>query len=109
MRPELPAAISAYFDALNTGRAGDASRQFRPDGVVRDESRTHVGHEAIRGWAEDALKRYRMKSQVLEFTAEGEGCIVKARVSGDFAGSPLDFTYRFELANDGVKMLEIGL
>jgi hypothetical protein len=33
--------------------------------------------------------------------------VVEGPVHGDFKGSPIRFTYRFSLENDGIKALEI--
>lgn len=103
----LPKPILAYFAADREGGAA-AARCFTPDGVVRDESREHVGREAIRRWKDEASAKYNYTSEPLAFREEAGRIIVTARVVGDFPGSPIELTYRFRLAGDAIAVLEIG-
>lgn len=109
MPPETPTAIRAYFDAVNLGRVEDVAAAFAPQGLVRDERADHRGRAAISAWAEDTLRRYRMRNEILSVSRDADHHIVLARVTGTFPGSPLDFTYRFALGPDGVETLEITL
>lgn len=109
MTVHLPAPIEAYFHASNAAKADAVAAVFAADGVVRDEGGTYRGHAAIAGWARDTIGRYRMQADPLT-TAEARGQhTVTARVSGTFPGSPLVFTYQFDLASDAVQTLEISL
>lgn len=109
MPAETAAPIRAYFDAVEQGRVDDIANAFAPDGEVRDERAVHRGREAIAAWATDTLQRYRMRNEVLSETKDADQHVVVARVTGTFAGSPLDFTYRFTLGAEGVQALEISL
>ncbi|MEH6665622.1 MAG: nuclear transport factor 2 family protein [Brevundimonas sp.] len=109
MTVQLASPIAAYFRASNAGAPEDVAAVFAPDGEVRDERQTHRGRDAIAAWARDAIGRYRMQSEPLGSTGAQAAHTVTARVTGDFPGSPLTFTYRFTLAGDAVKALEIGL
>ena len=109
MTVQLSSPIAAYFKASNDASPEAVAAAFAPGGEVRDERETHRGREAITAWARDTIERYRMRSEPLETTRTENGHTVKARVTGDFPGSPLTFTYRFTLTGDAIKALEIGL
>lgn len=106
---ELPAAIARYFDAQNAHDPDAAAACFEDDGTVRDESRTHVGREAIRAWQAGPVAAYEVTVEPLEVSQEDGATIVKARVSGKFPGSPIVLSHRFEAAGAGrIRRLEIG-
>lgn len=109
MTVQLSSPIAAYFKASNAASPEAVAAVFAPDGEVRDERQTHRGREAIAAWAQDTIGRYRMQSEPLESAGAEAEHTVKARVTGDFPGSPLTFTYRFTLTDDAIKALEIGL
>ena len=105
----LPAAIARYFDAQNAHDPDAAAACFEDDGTVRDESRTHVGREAIRAWQAGPVAAYEITVEPLEVSREDRATIVKARVSGKFPGSPIVLSHRFEAAGAGrIRRLEIG-
>ena len=106
---ELPAAIARYFDAQNAHNPDSVAACFEDDGTVRDESRTHVGREAIRAWQAGPVAGYEVTAEPLEIGQEDGVTIVKARVSGKFPGSPIVLSHRFELAGvDLIRRLKIG-
>lgn len=109
MTVQLPGPIKAYFDATNAGNADAVAAVFTSDGEVRDEGGTHRGRVAIAVWAGDTIGRYRMQADPLTAAGAGGRHRVTARVSGTFPGSPLVFTYQFDLASDAVQALEISL
>ena len=48
--PQLPALLQRYLAADAAGNLNEFADCFAPDAVVRDERRTHVGHDAFRAW-----------------------------------------------------------
>ncbi|MEH6665692.1 MAG: nuclear transport factor 2 family protein [Brevundimonas sp.] len=109
MTVQLPGPIAAYFSASNAANADAVAAVFAPESEVRDEGGTHRGRAAIAAWAGDTIGRYRMQAEPLTLDDAGERHTVTARVSGTFPGSPLVFTYRFDVASDAVQALEISL
>jgi len=109
MTVQLSGPIAAYFKAADAALPDDVAAAFAPDAEVRDEHQTHRGRVAIAAWARDTIGRYRMKADPLESAVADDGRIVTARVTGDFPGSPLVFTYRFTLADEAITALEISL
>lgn len=105
--PHLPAPLERYLaaDAARDPRA--LAECFTRDAVVRDERRSHVGHDAIREWKAhaDATVPYRLTP--LGFARQGTQWKLLARVSGEFPGSPVELMHVFEVEEDRIASLEI--
>jgi hypothetical protein len=104
----LPFPIQAYFDADRQSDVGALIHAFAPDGVVKDEGRSHAGHRAIDAWWRDVKTRYRHVTEPLEAAGNGDLTKVRARVTGQFPGSPAMLTFTFRLKGDQITGLEIG-
>lgn len=104
----LPPAIRTYFTAEAPGDRAALAAAFAPDAVVQDEGATHRGAEAIGDWWLAAKAKYRHRAEPLDLTEAGGKTIVRARVSGDFPGSPAILTFSFGLAGDRIRDLRIG-
>ena len=102
---QLPDPIRTYFTATDTNTLAGA---FAPEAVVHDEAQTHRGPEAIGAWWLASKTKYRHSAEPLELTDVAGKAVVRARVSGDFPGSPAILTFRFGLAGDRIRDLEIG-
>jgi hypothetical protein len=108
MAVHLPQAVAAYFAGSNTHSPDALAAAFARDGVVRDESQTHVGRQAIAAWAKASNAKYGMQTTPLSATQNGNDVAVTASVAGTFPGSPITLTFRFGLAADGIRSLDIG-
>jgi hypothetical protein len=106
--PLLPQSVAAYFAGSNAHAPEAVAGAFVPDGIVRDEGHVHEGREAIAAWAKAAAARYRMEIAPLALSEAGGEAAVRASVAGDFPGSPIALTFRFVLAETGIRSLEIG-
>lgn len=104
----LPAPIRAFFDADADSTGAAPLGAFAPQAVVRDEGRTHVGHDAIAAWWRAAKAEYRHTAEPLEATEDHGRAFVRARVTGDFPGSPADLTFAFRVEDGLITGLEIG-
>lgn len=104
----LPPPIRTYFTAEAPQDGATLAAAFAEDAVVRDEGATHRGPEAIRAWWLAAKAKYRHRAEPLEMTEADDGTVVRARVSGDFPGSPAVLTFTFGLAGDRIRDLRIG-
>lgn len=103
----LPRPIDTYFSA-GEQEAEAFAAAFAPDAIVHDEGICHRGPEEITRWWRSTQARYRHTSEPLDVeTADGK-TLVRARVSGDFPGSPVVLMFRFGLAADRITDLEIG-
>jgi hypothetical protein len=107
MNPELPPAITAFFQAHNTGRTDGFSELFTEDAVVSDEAHEYRG-AAIKAWIDGAIAKYQPNAEATALTLAGDKTIVTAQVSGTFPGSPVQLRYNFTLKNGKIAALAIG-
>ena len=108
MKPKLPGILDPYFHAQNAHDIDAMVACFAPEAAVRDEGREYIGTEAIRAWKMNTSTRYRIAAQPIESRDEGDRTVVLVKVSGTFAGSPANLTYRFGFSADGrISALEV--
>jgi ketosteroid isomerase-like protein len=107
MKMQLPEPVAAYFEAKNREDDKAALSFFADDAAVNDEKEVRTGRDAIRRWLDDT-RRYHAIATPLSVSSAGDEIVVDANVAGDFPGSPITLTYRFQLADRLIKTLEIG-
>jgi len=106
----LPEPLATYFTAAPSLDGAEAIvRCFSPQALVKDEGRSHFGHDAIRAWQRQASSQYRYTSEPFAVAPTDGGCLVTSRVTGNFPGSPVDLRYHFQLAGGLITSLEITL
>jgi SnoaL-like protein len=103
MSIHLPAAIDLYVKAENSGDVEAMSECFAPNATVRDEGRTHRGLAAIKEWKAETKRKYNHTATPLEIT----GTVLKAKLAGNFPGSPVTLEFRFVLEGGKIVSLEI--
>jgi hypothetical protein len=107
MSIHLPLPIALYVKAENAGDVESLSECFAPDAIVRDESHTYEGLAAIKEWKAETKKKYNHTVQPLA-VAHGNGkTVLKAKLTGDFPGSPVTLEFSFALEGDKIVSLEI--
>jgi ketosteroid isomerase-like protein len=104
---ELPEPVTAYLAAEGAKDADAISRCFAEDGCVHDEGQDHRGRDSIRQWKQDTDAKYRYVLQPLSAEINGNKVTVRARLTGEFPGSPVELDHIFELANGKIASLEI--
>ena len=105
---EVAAPLQTYFDADKADGDAAPMAAFSADAVVKDEGRTHVGHDAVEAWWRAAKVQYRHTAEPCELVEEEDLTIVRARVTGRFPGSPALLTFAFLLADGRIAALRIG-
>lgn len=107
MSTNLPAPIDDYVEANAQLDIDGMVKPFLRDAVLLDNGKRFEGQAAIRHLFEEEV--IPVKAIFTPDTAREEGgdVVVEGPAHGDFPGSPLRFTYRFTLANDAIKTLEI--
>lgn len=107
MNIQLPEPLASYFDQDDGEIPGRVDELFAADAIVVDEGRTYRGPAAIAAWKREAKAKYRYRVEPLSFSREGDTAVVRARVRGDFPGSPADLEHRFTLSQGRIASLEI--
>ena len=93
--------------AIAEGERRALARCFDESGVVRDEGREHRGVAAIEAWHRDTNAKASYVVEPLDASAGGSDVVVRARVSGDFPGSPAELRHRFTLKGERIALLEV--
>jgi len=104
---ELPAPIASYF-ANETSDSQAVARCFTKDAVVADERHEHRGHAAIAAWNAGATAKYSFTTEPLAAETDGARTTVRAKVTGKFAGSPIELRFHFTLDGHLIARLEIA-
>jgi hypothetical protein len=107
MSIQLPIPIERYVKIANAGTAEAASECFAPDATVYDEGQTHEGVAAISNWMAATKKKYGHTITPLELAERGGQSVLKARLAGNFPGSPITVNFSFVLAAGKIRSLEI--
>src|SRR6266513_3331186 len=85
---KLPSTLAEYFAAANTDDADRVAACFSEDAFVRDEGGEFRGRRAIRGWAEEARRKYRFHAEAIAVEEAADRTTVTAHLTGDFPGNP---------------------
>ncbi len=104
----MPEPLQTYFDADRAVGNAAPLTAFASDAIVKDEGKLHAGHDAIAAWWQTAKAQYRHRAEPCEVREERGAIIVRARVTGEFPGSPALLTFAFQLESGRIKALEIG-
>ena len=107
MPSELPPLIADYFAASNAHDPDAVAALFAEDARVHDERQDHRGREAIRGWAEETIRRYAMVQTPRSVREEEGATAVTAGVSGTFPGSPIELDFLFVTDGERIRELKI--
>ncbi len=103
----IPAPIQRYLDAdagMNTEQFASC---FTTNAQVQDEGKTIHGVEAVTEWKVASRKKYNYQVEPLSASHDGDTVLLKARVTGDFEGSPVELAYRFVLEGERIAELVI--
>ena len=104
---ELPSPIASFVRAENSGDVEAVADCFAPYATVRDERSYYEGRPAIKAWTASTKKKYHPTVTPLEITTFDGSATLKARLSGDFPGSPVTASLHFALVNDQIASLQI--
>ncbi|MGQ9369452.1 nuclear transport factor 2 family protein [Azospirillum sp. ST 5-10] len=113
MDHDLPPAIAAYVEANARLDAEGMLAAFAPDAVVLDdggrhEGGRHEGREELRAWIQTATLDSRAVFTPDAWGEEAGRIVVDGRTAGNFSGSPIRFTFRFQLKDGAIVALEIA-
>lgn len=108
MSKDLPLPIATYVEANARLDPDGMLAAFAADAVVKDEAREHRGHAEIKPWIDSATLAARAIFTPEAWREEDGTIVVDGVTAGDFPGSPLAFTFRFQLNGEAISGLEIA-
>ena len=103
----VPSIVAEYLEAERAKDARRLSLCFAENGVVHDEGKDRCGRDEIREWKEEVDAKYRYVSEPLAASANVNTVTVRARLTGDFPGSPVEVNQVFTLEGGKIVSLEI--
>lgn len=101
----LPEPIAAYFAAEHKPDA--LAHCFTSQAVMKDDGRTYTGINAIKTFMAEASAKYSATSVPFAIEQEDGFQRVRAKVTGNFPGSPIVLSYRFRLEGGLIASLEV--
>ena len=109
MSVELPKPIAAFVAANARLDLEGMLRPFVAGAVVTDDGHRYEGRAGLRRLFEESVLPVKAVFTPDAVRQDGDQIVVEGPAHGDFPGSPLRFTYRFTLADDAIRALEISL
>jgi ketosteroid isomerase-like protein len=107
MALDAPEPVAEYLAAEEAKDADALSRCFTEDGTVHDEGQDYYGRDSIRQWKQAADAKYRYVQRTVNVQTFGDRVTVRARLIGEFPGSPVELDHIFKLSGDKIASLEI--
>jgi hypothetical protein len=107
MLAKLPQPVVKYLATVKAQDTEIFVRCFTDDAQVHDEGRDYRGLDAITAWKKETQTKYKYEIEPLNASVNGNSVKLRARLTGDFPGSPADLDFTFVLANDKITSLEI--
>ena len=107
MRINVTGPVATYLAAEKAKDSKKIGDCFSADAVVRDEGREHRGTAQIQAWHREANAKYRYVVEPLEASVSGQATVVRARVTGDFPGSPTELRFNFTISDGRIAALEV--
>src|SRR5258706_16439024 len=107
MLPKLPQPVVNYLAAVKAQDTDMFALCFTDGALVHDEGRDYRGIDAITAWKKETQAKYKYVIEPLDASGSGNTVKLRARLTGDFPGSPADLDFTFTLANDKIASLEI--
>ncbi|TWA76915.1 SnoaL-like protein [Azospirillum brasilense] len=105
---DLPAAVANYVAANARLDADGMLASFAPQAVVLDDGGRHEGREQLKTWIRTAILGSRAIFTPESWRDEDGRIAVDGVTSGDFKGSPIRFTFRFQLEDGAIVALAIA-
>jgi hypothetical protein len=104
---KLAQPVADYIAAANSHDIDAVTACFSRTAMVHDEKRERRGIAAIREWVVEVTEKYRPTVEVLGVAERDGRTVVRAKVSGNFPGSPVELRYAFTVTGGKIDRLEI--
>ena len=111
MNTSMPEALKIFMEAANSGNTARLGPFLALDAIIRDvpETREICGAEAIMQFLRESKQLYNLETKVQGVNHNANSVCIAAMVSGNFAGSPLAFSYCFTMHGETISHLTIDL
>ena len=111
MNDTMPAPVSIFMEATNSGNTDQLGPFLAQGAILRDtpENREITGAEAIKKLLRESKKQYALSVTVTHVNCTADRVVLTALANGNFAGSPLTFSYNFTLRDSIIHHLAIDL
>ena len=111
MNDTMPVAVRLFIEATNTGNTDQLGPFLASDAVLRDapENREICGAESIMQFLRESKQLYNLETRAQGVNYSASSVCITAMVSGNFAGSPLTFSYCFTMHGETISHLTIAL
>jgi hypothetical protein len=106
MSIRLPAPIELYIQIENSSALEGVPECFAPDAIVHDEGQTYEGLNAIKNWMTATKKKYGHTIIPLDLVERDDQTVLRARLAGNFPGSPVTVNFSFMLAGGKIYSLK---
>ena len=103
----LPPPVDLYVKIENSGDVEALSECFASNATVHDEGHAYDGLAAIKEWKADTKKKYNHTVVPLEVVDRDGKTVLKAKLTGNFPGSPVTLEFSFVLESGKIVSLEI--
>jgi len=96
----LAGTVETYLTTPKNRLAPILDRLFTDDAVVHDEGRTHIGIDAVGAWTQGVAAAFSFTRTIIDVKLRANAVVVRARLEGNFPGSPVELHHHFTLADD---------
>jgi hypothetical protein len=103
----LPEPITKYFASEHDPEA--LAKCFKADAILKDDGQTYKGVESIAAFLGAASVKYNATTEPFNIRDDDGYHVVRAKVTGNFPGSPANLTYRFGINRGLIDLLEINV
>lgn len=104
---KLPILIEKYVRASNENDLKTFVSCFSESATVLDEGETLTGRKLIGEWFTKTKKKYQQKTQPISISENGDNFVLTAKISGSFAGSPIELKYSIQTKSGLIEDLRI--
>ncbi|MDR9753372.1 nuclear transport factor 2 family protein [Pseudomonas sp. SZMC_28357] len=103
----LPEPIAKYFASEHNPQS--LAQCFKADAILKDDGHTCEGVDSITAFLAAASVKYNATSVPFDIEDNDGFHVVRAKVTGNFPGSPVTLSYRFGLDRGLINILEINV
>lgn len=105
MKNEIPQVVAQLIEAQKHFDSNAYASCFTDTATVFDEGKNYSGRMQIREWIEKANQEYKISMTPLEYSETDQ--TLKAKVTGQFPGSPIVLKYQYEFSDGLIQSLKI--